>query len=169
MFVPLLVAIAIDTAPRTAASSPPAPAGSPAAGSTGSPLPDRAVITQTASTNTKGYVITVSATGTATVETGGLTRSVQIPAPLADRLYADLDRAGDLAALPAGSCMKSASFGTRTEIAYRGARSPDLGCAQNAVERDLQADAAAIASPALGQMPQIRRTLPVLRTPGGAI
>jgi uncharacterized protein YjlB len=102
----------------------------------------------------------------ATVRSGGATRSVQIAVPLAARLFDDLEHAGDLTALPAGACMKSASFGTTTVIAYRGAHSPDLQCAQNATERALQADVAAITAPALDGMPQLRRTLPVMRSTG---
>jgi hypothetical protein len=40
--------------------------------------------------------------------------------------------------------MKSMSFGTTTVIAYGGQSSPDLQCAQNAIERTLNDDVNAV-------------------------
>ena len=127
--------------------------------------PGFAVITRGSSTNSAGFSIVVPPTGEATVRLGTLTRPVQLDTPSATQLYADLERAGRLDKLPAGHCMKSASFGTTTSIAYRGRNSPDLQCAQNSAERALQADVDAISSQAMRGFPQRRRTLPVFRRP----
>jgi hypothetical protein len=127
--------------------------------------PQIAVITRSASTNRAGFSLVVRPTGAVTARLGTLTQVVHVGTGLVKQLYADLDRAGELDRLPAGHCLKSASFGTTTSIAYKGWSSPDLQCAQNSAERALQSDVDAISTQALKGMPQRRRTLPVFIRP----
>jgi len=129
-----------------------------------SPSPTvNAVITNTGSTNMAGYRIEVAPDGHAQITQGVGTRSVTIPAKLATQLYADLDAAGPLDALPTEHCMKSASFGSRTSIAYKTKTSSDLQCGQlSPAGRALAADAAAITQ-AAAVHPMHRTTLPVMR------
>jgi hypothetical protein len=126
--------------------------------------PGVAVIERSAATNLAGFSITVTRAGVATVRSGLTNRFIDLKQELARQLYADLDRAGKLGELPTGHCMKSASFGTTTTIAYGGERSPDLQCAQNAVERSLDADAQTILRTATTGMPQ-GRSLPTMIAP----
>jgi hypothetical protein len=127
-------------------------------------LPDVAVIERSAATNLAGFSVTVTRAGVATVRSGPTVRYIDQKQELARQLYADLDRAGKLGDLPTGHCMKSASFGTTTTIAYGGQRSPDLQCAQNALERSLNADAQAIFQIATTGMPA-GRPLPTMIAP----
>jgi hypothetical protein len=127
-------------------------------------LPGVAVIERSAATNLAGFSITVTRAGAATVRSGPTIRSVDLGQELARQLYADLDRAGRLGDLPTGHCMKSASFGTTTTIAYGGQRSPDLQCAHNAVERSLNEDAQTILQTATSGMRQ-GWSLPTLIAP----
>jgi hypothetical protein len=87
-----------------------------------------ALIVNSGSTNTAGYALRVRADGTGTLLQGETSRPVQLSRTLVDRLFADLRAAGPLDVLPHRFCMKSASFGTTTTVAYRGKRSPDLSC-----------------------------------------
>jgi hypothetical protein len=128
------------------------------------PGTDVARIERSPSTNTVGWSIAVGRDGKATVVSGGGFRAVTLQQPLATKLYADLERAAFLAELPSGHCMKSASFGTTTIIAYRGQRTPDLQCALDAPGQALNADAEAIAASVLGQVPRaVRHTMPIHR------
>ncbi len=94
-----------------------------------------AIIENTGSTNTFGYTITLTTTGTkyhvAAVSSGGDDRNSETGdrEPLGRQVrqfFADLKAAMPLTRLPAGRGMRSASFGTRTFITYQGQRSPDL-------------------------------------------
>ncbi|MGD1068059.1 MAG: hypothetical protein ABR975_14725, partial [Vulcanimicrobiaceae bacterium] len=73
--------------------------------------PDQAVITNSGSTNTGGYVVRVYANGTVSVDQGVPLRK-PIAKQLVDRFFADLHAAGPVDALPTPHCMKSASFGS---------------------------------------------------------
>jgi hypothetical protein len=97
-----------------------------------------ATITQSRSTNTRGYAVVIHNDGSATAEIGdagiGLraepSRSQQFPSGTVDtkalrRLLTDI---GDVSKIPTGGCAKSASFGTRTQITYAGKTSGDLQC-----------------------------------------
>jgi len=130
-----------------------------------SPTPTlNAVIVNSGSTNLAGYRIEVAPDGHALVTQGTATRSVTIAAQLATQLYADLAAAGPLDALPTQPCMKSASFGSRTTLAYKTKTSADLQCGQlSPAGRALAADAAAIAQAVVH--PVRRTTLPVMRRP----
>ncbi len=124
-----------------------------------------AVITNSGSTNIAGYRIEVAPDGHAQVTQGAATRSVTIPAKLTTQLFTDLAAAGPLDALPTQPCMKSASFGSRTTLAYKTKTSADLQCGQlSPAGRALAADAAAITE-AAAIHPVRRTTLPVMRRP----
>jgi hypothetical protein len=135
--------------------------GTPAPSPSPSAAVDTAVIRQSASTNRAGFSIAVPRTGEAMLVVGDAQRSVPVDPALAAKLYADLGRAGDLDALVVEHCMKSASFGSTTVIAFHGKASPDLQCAADAVGQALNADAEAIAQAAFPE-PR-RKTMPVFR------
>jgi len=137
------------------ASPAPAPSSLPATS---------AVIANSGSTNTAGYRIVVATDGRAQITQGTTTRSLTIPAALATQFYTDLAAAGPLDAMPARSCMKSASFGTTTVVTYAEKTSPDLQCsAQGDAAKALAADVRAITT---AVNPVTRRRLqPVLRRP----
>jgi hypothetical protein len=97
-----------------------------------------AVITQSRSTNTRGYKVVIHNDGSATAEIGGASfagrteppRSQQFPPGTIDTktLRRLLTEIGDVSTIPTGGCAKSVSFGTRTEITYAGKISGDLQC-----------------------------------------
>jgi hypothetical protein len=97
-----------------------------------------ATILQSGSTNARGYVITIYHDGSATAvldAAGNAMRSsptqlLQFPADTIDasRLQALLEQIGDVSTIPTGSCPKSVSFGTRTQISYKAKTSGDLQC-----------------------------------------
>jgi hypothetical protein len=153
----LLLALVAGNAVPLPSSPAPGPSASPAV---------NAVIVNSGSTNLAGYRIEVAPDGRAQVTQGEATRSVTIPAKLATQLYADLAAAGPLDALPTEPCMKSASFGSRTLLAYKTKTSGDLQCGQmSAAGRALAADAAAIAE-AAAVHPMHRTLQPVMRRAG---
>jgi hypothetical protein len=99
---------------------------------------DLATIIQSRSTNSRGFSVVIHNDGSATAEISGASfasrveppRSQQFPAGTIDtktlrRLLAEI---GDVSKIPTGACMKSASFGTRTQITYAGKTSGDLQC-----------------------------------------
>ncbi len=108
-----------------------------------------AVIDNTGSTNTFGYTITVTATkgtyhissvsngGKDTSNEAGMPSGVQ---PLVAHLFTDLNAAMPLTSLPVRHGMRSASFGTRTTITYKGQTSPDLTFASDPRSAALKAD-----------------------------
>ena len=97
-----------------------------------------ATITQSRSTNTRGYKVVIRNDGSATAEIGGASfglrtepsRSQQFPPGTIDTkmLQRLLTEIGDVSRIPTGGCAKSVSFGTRTEITYAGKTSGDLQC-----------------------------------------
>jgi hypothetical protein len=111
-----------------------------------------AVIERGASTNRPGVTVVVPLSGAPTIQFRPSPRRpietapapIRITPELVTRLYADLVRAGNLDILARGHCMKSASFGTFTSVAFNRQRTPDLECPQNAAERTLRADVDAI-------------------------
>jgi hypothetical protein len=120
--------------------------------------PGEALIVNSGSTNTAGYQLRVYADGTTALLQDGTTQRTRAPRALVDRFFADLHMAGPLDALPRTFCMKSASFGTATTIAYRGKISPDISCpARSAAGSALAADARALAG-AVG-VSSLRRAL----------
>ncbi len=112
-----------------------------------------ATITNSGSTNTAGYKISVTLTGSkysiAAISDDGQTRNHDTgnrPARLAKvrRLFTDLDAAKPLSALPVRHGMRSVSFGTRTTITYKGQTSPDLTFASDPRTVALKADMVAL-------------------------
>lgn len=115
----------------------------------GSPSDDAATIVDSGSTNRSGFRIVVDQTGAAemTVTPRGVgARQAQpepvqrhLPQALVDSFYSSLKAAGPLASLPAGHCMKSASFGSRMTVSFGGEETPDLTCGDggNAALADL--------------------------------
>jgi len=91
---------------------------------------DLATIIQSRCTNFLGYNVVVHNDGSATVEIRGGTQ--QFPPGTIDTttLRGLLTKIGDVSKIPTGVCMKSASFGTTTKIAYAGRTSGDLQCLQ---------------------------------------
>ncbi len=110
-----------------------------------------AVITQSRSTNTRGYTVTIHNDGSATAEVEGTTfegraeppRSQQFPAGTIDTktLRNLLTEIADVSKIPTGGCAKSVSFGTRTEITYAGKTSGDLQCIRQGPSGGTQAQA----------------------------
>jgi hypothetical protein len=97
-----------------------------------------ATITQSRSTNTRGYRILIYNDGSATAEIPGASsalrtepsRSQQFPPGAIDAktLRGLLTEIGDVSKIPTGGCAKSASFGTHTQITYGSKTSGDLQC-----------------------------------------
>ena len=97
-----------------------------------------ATILQSGSTNTRSYKVVIHNDGSATAEISGApairksepATSQQFPpgtinTKIMRRLLAEI---GDVGKIPTWGCAKSASFGTRTQIAYAGKTSGDLQC-----------------------------------------
>jgi hypothetical protein len=97
-----------------------------------------AIITQSGSTNSRGYKVVIHNDGSATAEIGGAnfglrtepSRSQQFPPGTIDTktLRRLLIEIGDVSRIPTGGCAKSVSFGTRTQITYASKTSGDLQC-----------------------------------------
>jgi hypothetical protein len=97
-----------------------------------------ATILQSASTNTRAYKVIIRNDGSATAEVAASrspteaqpARSKVFPAGTIDakQLQRLLSQIEDVSKIPVGPCVKSASFGTRTQIAYAGKTSGDLQC-----------------------------------------
>ncbi|GHO45546.1 hypothetical protein [Ktedonospora formicarum] len=106
-------------------------------GSTGASGATIATITNSGSTNTPGFTLTIAydGSGTLTYKPGNNQRFAsyqdkRFPAGTfsASQLSSQLQAIGDVSSIPSGHCMKSASFGTRTTITYEGKTSGDLSC-----------------------------------------
>jgi hypothetical protein len=139
----LTVAFAIPTygpIPTPSGSPPVPPARIPTAA-------DEALIVNSGSTNTAGYRLRVYADGTTALQQADAALRKHVSAALVKRFFADLRAAGALDKLPRAACMKSASFGSSTQVAYRGKMSPDLTCpSASPAERALAVDADALAA-----------------------
>ena len=92
---------------------------------------DVALIIDSGSTNVAGYRLFVHEDGRATLDEGDAPHP-RLDPKLVQRFFADLRAAGALDRLPGYHCMKSASFGTTTQVAYRGVMSSDLSCSTGA-------------------------------------
>lgn len=92
---------------------------------------DGATVTNSGSTNTRGYLMKVRSDGTGTVQPygpqAGAAQRLAITPSLATKLLNDA-KAAKAANPSAPHCMKSASFGYRLTITYHGWTSPDLTC-----------------------------------------
>ncbi len=112
-----------------------------------------ATITQSRSTNTRGYKVVIRDDGSAIAEIGGASLALptepstsrQFPPGAIDTktLRSLLTEVGDVSKIQTGGCAKSVSFGTRTQITYAGKTSGDLQCirqqASNVDQAPLQA------------------------------
>jgi hypothetical protein len=108
-----------------------------------------ALIVNSGSTNTAGYRLRVYADGTTALQQGDVALRKHVSRTLVAHFFADLRAAGALDALPRAACMKSASFGSSTYVAYRGKLSPDVTCpSASPAERALAVDADALAAAA---------------------
>jgi hypothetical protein len=115
-----------------------------------------ATIVNSGSTNTLGFTIQVTPDGGATLTMQHATKSFHVAGATLKTFFADLSAARRLTTSPQSGCMKSASFGSATRIAWQGWTSPDLECpAPNAqiaaLTNDVHAirEAAGIAGPTL--------------------
>lgn len=106
--------------------------------------PGDVTIRNSGSTNVPGYVVVVEPDGSASVTVAGTNVRRMVRAPQLRWLFLKLRAAGPLDALPPDRCMKSASFGSTTTIAYRGLVSPDLSCGDVPIERELARTAGVI-------------------------
>jgi hypothetical protein len=97
-----------------------------------------ATIIRSPSTNTRGYKLVIHDDGSNTAEIGGVRFANHTepppmqqfaPATVATKSLRRLfTQIGDVSKIPCGVCVKSASFGTRTQISYAGKTSGDLQC-----------------------------------------
>ena len=109
-----------------------------------------ALIKNTGSTNTEGYQLHVAADGSAAFSTGSISEAAATGQLVVhyksgtvkdtSKLFQDLNAAMPLNALPVRHGMRSASFGTRTTITYKGQTSPDLTFASDPRTAALKAD-----------------------------
>lgn len=111
--------------------------------------PGEALIVNSGSTNRAGYRLRVYSDGTAALQQ--IDRSMssgqavpikkQLSTTLVKQFFADLQAAGPLDQLAVPHCMKSASFGSVTQIGYLGKMSPDVSCGGPSAMHALQIDA----------------------------
>jgi len=99
---------------------------------------DAIFLQDSGSTNTPAFCYTVSRSGKVVKRTGTTVvqrsqgraspsdEQASIPAPLAEKLFADVEAAMPLSGLPVARCVKSVSFGTSRYVWFKGKRSPDL-------------------------------------------
>lgn len=93
------------------------------------PVPhDAAVIMNTGSTNTPGYRIVVQRDGAVEFVQGNNRATARLKDATVKKVFDDLEAAMPLSKLRAGTCMKSASFGSSTFVYWRHQRSPDVSC-----------------------------------------
>jgi hypothetical protein len=164
------LAAAIIIAVSATASDAASPAPSPGASSQSSPAvaaSSQAEIVNSGSTNTSGYVVRVSRSGSAAVQLQGQSgeRDATVPAELAARFFAAIDAAEPLSAMPVARCMKSASFGYVLRVRYKGATTPDLTCPANDAVRELATLSAQIAHAAGVPSIVFRRSIQVPQVP----
>jgi len=93
----------------------------------------QATVTDTGSTNRTGIRVTFDEHGTAVATPGSqgeatAGKEIKIDRSVCKRLLDRLKEVGSVGDLPVRHCMKSASFGSRLYIEFKGQRSPDLSC-----------------------------------------
>ncbi len=147
MLFALVLAFAIPTygpIPEPSGSASPVPAYLRVPTSAG-----EALIVNSGSTNRAGYRLRVYAAGWTALQQGDAAVRKRVPAALVKRFFADLKAAGPLDRITVLRCMKSISFGSSTQIGYRGKMSPDLSCPSSSeAARALAVDADALAAAA---------------------
>ena len=106
----------------------------------------QASIVNSGSTNTRGYVVQLSRSGTVRVDAqdGSGLRTIDVDPVLVKKFFAMLDAAVPLAALPRTSCPRSKSFGYSINVDYDGTKTPDLRCPVTQQESDLASVSAEI-------------------------
>ena len=108
--------------------------------------PTDAMIRNSGSTNTAGYTIVVHPDASVDMTVDGELTHASAGVAQVRWLFRKLSAAGPLDAMAGGHCMKSASFGSSTTIAYDGKTSPDLTCGGDAISRELSRTASIIAA-----------------------
>jgi hypothetical protein len=110
----------------------------------------QASIVNSGSTNTRGYIVQLSRSGTVRVDAqdGRGLRTVDVNPDLIKKFFAILDSSAPLAKLPQTSCARSKSFGYSINVSYAGAQTPDLRCPVNQQESDLASISAQIVTAA---------------------
>ncbi len=99
--------------------------------------PGAAVITNSGSTNSAGYTLVIVPDGSATVrQYEGVTKAT-VAGAQTRWLFGRLRSAGPLDSLGLERCMKSASFGSRTTIAWNGSTTGDVSCSDDDASREL--------------------------------
>ena len=142
----LLLAVALPTYGPIAQ---PSPSGNPVPGMRVPVAAGEALIVNSGSTNRAGYRLRVYDTGWTSLQQGDIPLRKRVSLALVKRFFADLRAAGPLDELQVARCMKSMSFGSSTQIAYRGKTSPDVSCGGTSqAVRALEADAIALADAA---------------------
>lgn len=110
----------------------------------GASLPSASIV-NSGSTNTLGFTIAVASDGSATLTMQEATKKFHVASATLAKFFADLGAARKATTGPGSACMKSASFGSVTRIAWQGWTSPDLECpAANAQIAALSDDVHAI-------------------------
>ncbi|MFN6483733.1 MULTISPECIES: hypothetical protein [unclassified Nostoc] len=92
---------------------------------------DPGIIINSGSTNTCEYKIQVFPSGKAAYTVCNKKGTGEIKVNTAIKFLNDILAAKPLSKLPDTACVKSASFGTSTEVKYRGQKSPDISCPSN--------------------------------------
>jgi hypothetical protein len=122
---------------------------------------DGATIANSGSTNSPGYSLALWSDGTAKLTRPGVPDTTPtLPPDLVAKFFQDV-RTARAANVPVGGCMKSVSFGSRTQVHWHGWNSPDLLCPQrDASVLTLGADVRQIES-TLGIVPGMMRRMPL--------
>ena len=115
-----------------------------------------AVIRNSGSTNIAGYTIVVHQDYSADVALGGAVQHKTLGEAQAKWLFAKLKADEPLSSLAVGRCMKSASFGSVTTIAFEGQSTADLSCGGGDQVRELDRTIGVIVNQ-LGVAPGIGR------------
>jgi hypothetical protein len=149
----------MTASPAGASASPSASASATLPTHTPAPPRDAATIVNTGSTNTEPYTIVVSPDRRAVVTQGGTVEVKELSRATTLWLFSHLKPAQPLEHLHMRICMKSASFGSMTTIAYQGHQTGDLSCGGDSVVNELGRTVSAITAQ-LGLLPQIRHTRP---------
>ncbi len=124
--------------------------------------PDAAVISNSGSTNTAGYTIVITPDGSTIVRQYDSFERKVVAAPQTRWLFQKLQQAGPLDSLATVHCMKSASFGSSTTVAWNDRSSADISCGGDPLTRELMRTIGVIVRElAIDTRPQLRRLHPL--------
>lgn len=115
------------------------------------PARDGAIITNSGSTNVRGYTIKIWSDGSVS---SPQSQVAHIDRTLASRFFADLQASKRAGSMGSKTCMKSASFGSVSTVKYHGWNPGDLECPGNPA---LSSDVHAIAQAVIGAQVPVRR------------